>query len=262
MSILPLSALLLAAGLASAPALAESTVDAPWRIEIIPYLFATGMEGPVGTQGVTANTDFSFIDIFKKLDFVFSGLIDARKGPWTFGLDAIYMKLSDNGNSNWQGPLGNSNSTTLDVGFKEQMYQPFVGYRVFDERTKVDLIGGARYTQLNMDATLALTTGVPLLPDGSPSVSGSKGWWDPVIGIRVQTPIAGQWTFVGYGDVGGGGSGDTDFSYQVLAGVSWQFATRYSAKFGYRYFAQDYKKDGFVWDVKMHGPYLGLGILF
>lgn len=253
-------ALLLAASLAAFPAVAEPAGSDQWQFEVTPYLFASGLKGTVGARGVAAQTDLSFNDIFSNLDAAALALFEARKGRWTFGVDAIYMKLSDGANKSFQGPLGFSNNIALELKMKQQLYQPFVGYRVFDEHTKVDLIAGARYTKLDAKATLTLTTGLALLPDGSRSVSGSESWWDPIIGVRVQTPIADKWSFVGYADVGVGG--ESDSTYQLAAGINWQYAKQFSAKFGYRYLAQDYKKDGFVWDVKMSGPYIGLGIAF
>ena len=95
--------------------------------------------------------------------------------------------------------------------------------------------------------------------DGSRSVSAKYDWWDAAIGIRYMAPLAAKWDFVGYADVGGGGS---DLTYELLAGVNWRFSQHLSAKAGYRYFYQDYSKDDFKWDMAMSGVYLGLGIRF
>lgn len=259
-AVAPVAALALAAALTAAPALAEPAGSDQWQFEVTPYLFASGLKGTVGARGVTTDVDVGFSDIVDVLDFGIAGLFEARKGRWTFALDGSYMKISAGGNRSFQGPLGFVNNAALDVGFTQQSYAPYVGYRVLDERTKVDLIGGARYTSLESDLTLGLSTGDPLLPDGSRSVSGSVSWWDPIIGVQVSTPIADKWSFVGYADVGVGG--ESDSTYQLQALLKWQFGETYSAKFGYRYLVQDYRKDGLVWDLKFSGPYIGLGIAF
>ena len=144
---------------------------------------------------------------------------------------------------------------------KEQLYQLTAGYRVLDEHTRVDVLGAARYRQLDTTLNLVATTGSPLLPDGSYSISGTENWWDPVIGARVLVPLAEAWTLVGYADIGGFGVG-SDRTYQLLAGVNWQFAKSVSAKAGYRYLYQDYQNDNFVWDMKSSGYYLGAGFKF
>jgi opacity protein-like surface antigen len=126
---------------------------------------------------------------------------------------------------------------------------------------KVDVIGAARSTRLDTKLDLALTTGAPLLPDGSRSVSGRETWWDPLIGVRVLVPFAEKWTAVGYADIGGFGVG-SDITYQLLAGVNWQFSKSVSAKLGYRYLYQDYEHNGFIWDMTANGFYLGAGFQF
>jgi opacity protein-like surface antigen len=132
---------------------------------------------------------------------------------------------------------------------------------VLEEHTKVDVIGAARYTQLDADLNLVVTTGSPLLPGGSNSISGTKNWWDPVIGARVLRPLSDSWTLVGYADFGGFGAG-SDSTYQLLAGVNWQFSKSVNAKAGYRYLYQDYKDGNFVWDMNSSGYYLGAGFKF
>jgi opacity protein-like surface antigen len=64
---------------------------------------------------------------------------------------------------------------------------------------------------------------------------------------------------MGYVDVGGGGS---DFTWQALAGVDWEFAKGRTLRLGYRELSWDYSHGGVVWDMKMHGPYAGLGFRF
>lgn len=259
---LSICALSMATLLAAAPALAESAGGASeaWQFEVTPYLFGSALKGTLGARGVTADVDVSFSDLVKFIDFGFAGLFEARKGRWTFALDAGYSKLSADENRSFQGPLGNVNNASLSVDFTQQIYTPYVGYRVLDERTKVDLIGGVRYTSLETDLTLGVTTGGALLPDGSRSVSDSVSWWDPIVGVQVSTPIADNWSLIGYADVGVGG--ESDSTYQLQALLKWQLGKTYSAKLGYRYLVQDYKKDGIVWDLKFSGPYIGMGIAF
>ena len=66
---------------------------------------------------------------------------------------------------------------------------------------------------------------------------------------------------MGYGDIGGFGVG-CHFTFQLLAGVNWQFTKIVSAKLGYRYLYQDYGHNGFVWDMTASGFYLGAGFQF
>jgi len=247
---------------APAAALTEPPSDTDkWQFEITPYLFAAGMNGKAGIGSVTSDVDISFDDIRKNLDQGFMALFEARKGPWTYGLEGVYFKLKNEGAKSWQGPLGNTGTGSLEATMTEQLYQLTAGYRVLDEHTKVDVLGAARYTQLDTALNLTATTGLPLLPDGSNSISGTENWWDPVIGARVLVPLADAWILVGYADYGGFGVG-SDSTYQLLAGVNWQFSKSVNAKAGYRYLYQDYQDGNFVWDIKSSGYYLGAGFKF
>jgi opacity protein-like surface antigen len=249
---------------ASAAGQTEASGDA-WQFELTPYLFGAGLNGTTGIStglgNVTTDIDMSFGDVLDNFDSGFMMMFEARKDQWSFGIDGVYFKLKNEAAKSWTGPLGNSGTGTLQATMTQQIYQPYAAYRLLNGRDKLDLLGAARYTQLDTDLNLVTTTGSPLLPDGSRSISPSENWWDPVIGVRLLTPFTEEWAFVGYADIGGFGVG-SDFTYQLLAGLNWQFSKSVSAKAGYRYFYQDYEQDGFIWDMAASGFYLGAGFRF
>lgn len=232
-----------------------------WQFEVTPYLFASGLKGDLGLRGVTTNLDVSFDDITKNLDAGFMGMFVAQKGRWSFAFDGTYMKLTDMQSKSVTGPFGHvavngavNAATTLKVG------QGSVGYRVFDDRAKVDVVGALRYTELKTDAYVAIAT-VPavVFPGGAASAGGKESWTDAVIGARALYPLNDQWSLVGYVDAGGSSGSNT---YQWLAGANWEFSRGFTAKAGYRELSWDYDKNGTVWNIKASGPYLGLGIKF
>jgi len=232
-----------------------------WQFEIAPYLYASGLSGTLGIGPVQADVDMSFNDIWERLDQAYMLYGTAEKGDWIFMFDGMYVDLADEQASSWQGPLGNNNTAQLNVDFTEQVYSLSAGRKIWQQgaRGRLDALLVARYTNLESQLKLALTTGSDLLPSGSRSIEQSVDWWDGAIGLRFVAPLAPKWDFVGYADVGAGGS---DLTYQLLAGVNWQFTKVLSAKAGYRYFYQDYEEDNFKWDMAMSGAYLGLGIRF
>ena len=142
-----------------------------------------------------------------------------------------------------------------------QLYQLSAGYRLIDERTKLDLVGAMRYNRLDIDLDLVSTTSGILFPGGTRSLSGKEDWWDPVIGMRLITPFSQKWSFFGYADLGGFGVG-SDFTFQVIAGIKWQFSKIVSAKLAYRHLYQDFEKDNFVCDMTAAGPLIGVGFHF
>ena len=247
--------------LCTTPAMAvdDNADNDKWQFEITPYLFAASMDGTVGLRGISADVDMSFNDIWERLDQAAMLRMSARKNNWVYVLDAIYFKIKDQQSSSWQGPLGNTSTAQLNADMTQQVYSVAAGRRVLDQKAKVEVLGVARYTRLATSLNLAVTTGSNLLPDGSRAVSGKESWWDAAIAVQASTPIASKWDLVGYADVGGGGS---KLTYQLLAGVNWQFTKPVSAKFGYRYFYQDYQNGAFKWDMADSGAYLGIGFKF
>ena len=232
-----------------------------WQFEAVPYLFAAGMDGRIGIGNVISDVDASFSDIAKNLDSGFMGLFTASKGPWTYGLEAVYMKLGDEGAKSVRGPFGKVTvDGALSITSKMYIYQGTVAYRIFDGPAEIDVLGALRYTKLESAATVTLDTDPGIFfPGGSKSASGSDGWADGVVGVRALYPLNPQWSLLGYGDLGGGGS---NFTYQFLLGANWEFAKDFNAKVGYRQLYWDYEKDDITWDITASGPYLGLGIRF
>lgn len=232
-----------------------------WQFELTPYVFGPSFKGELGVHGVTADVDFPVSDALQHLDRGLMGMFEARKGAWGFGFDFIYARLKSEKANSWQGPGGIGSGTgDLEVSATSQIYQFSANHRLWDASTKLDVVGGLRYTRLENSVNLVTTTG-GLLPGNSTSLSDTKSWWDPVIGARFVAPVADKWSFLGYADVGGFGVG-SDITYQLIAGAERQFSKTFSAKVGYRYLYQDYENNGFVWKIGAHGPYLGLGIGF
>jgi len=244
-------------GLAGAAQAAEE--PGGWQFEFTPYLFASSLSGKTGALGVEADVDMSFGDILDHLDAGFMAAFEARKGRWGFGVDAVYFKLEDEKARAWQGPLGIGTATgELQATMTQQIAQLYVTRRSFYRVGTLDLVGAARYTQLDTDLDLVTATG-GLLPGGARALSAGKSWWDVAIGARGRLRVADRWTMVSYADVGAGGS---DLTYQVLLGLDWQASKSLAVKGGYRLFYQDYEDDGFVWNMAARGFYLGLGIAF
>lgn len=238
-----------------------SAEQGSWNFEVTPYLFASGLNGTAGARGIQADVDASFSDIWDNLDIGLMGLFLARRGPWTLTFDGVYFKVADQRSKTVTGPFGQvSAEGALDVSASVTVLQPSVWYRLRDDRTKVDLGAGLRYTRLDLDLDVKVRTDPGIVfPGGRASFSGSENWVDLVFGAQVLHPISDRWSLMGYADLGGGGSSST---YQVLAGANWTLNDRFTAKAGYRYVYWDYEDDGVVWDISASGPYLGLGIAF
>jgi len=204
----------------------------------------------------TIGVDMSFSDILDNLDAGLMGAFEARTGRWGFLFDAIYMKLKDSGTASRTGPGAATASAELEM--KQTMLAAAVAYRIVEGRAPVDMIGGLRYSKIEADARI---DGSFFAQTGTVARSAKKDWVDPYVGVRILQPIASHWTLVGYADIGGFGVG-SDFTWQTLVGVNYEFSKTFAGKFGYRYISVDYDKDGFLYDMANSGLYLGVGIRF
>jgi opacity protein-like surface antigen len=68
-----------------------------------------------------------------------------------------------------------------------------------------------------------------------------------------------RWFVTGKADLGGGGS---KFTYQLFGGVGVNVGKRWALVGGYRDLNVNYDKDGFLFDMSLHGPILGIGMKF
>lgn len=240
---------------------AADDAAAGWQYEVTPYLWASGMTGDVQAGRLPkTSVDMKFSDILEVLDFGLMGAFEARKDRWGVLLDAIYMKVSDSATASrtGPGPIGATATARAKGEVEQTMLAAAVAYRVLDDRSPVDLIGGLRYTKLDVDAKIdASLFGLT----GSVHRSGDKDWVDPYIGVRFQHPFAERWTLVGYADVGGFGAG-SDFTWQTALGARYEFSKTVSGQFGYRALSIDYDKGGFLYDMRNEGVYFGVGIRF
>jgi opacity protein-like surface antigen len=259
----PASYLIVCSAIATAAAqAAPAEPGETWTYEATPYLNAAGLYGTIGAGRVSAPIDLSPSDVMSNLDFVFQGAFLARKGQLSFGVDAEYVRLSDDGSRSVTGPRGRADVLgSLDAKSTLSILQGYAGWRILDGQTKVEVIGGVRLTRLHAELDLNGTLSVGDEVFGtSRSLSNSKTWADGVVGGRVLHPVSDQVTLMGYADVGGGGS---NLTWQVLAGLNWQVNKNYDVRFGYREISWDYSgSSGLIWHTKMRGPYIGLGIRF
>lgn len=239
-------------GSAMAQTAAESADS--WMFEVSPYLWMAGtkFDSTIGSLP-TVHENWSFSDVLKDLKMAAMGQAEARNGRWGFLFDGFYIKLSDTADTTHVGPGGNTLTATADITLKQSILQTAIAYRVMDEGTVVDLVGGNRYNKISLSATIDL---VALGLTGSASRKGSVDWNDAFVGARVRKPINERWTMTGYIDAGGSSS--------VLADVGARYAYSKSTtlNMGWRYYEFNYKNAPVQQDQSLNGPYLGATFRF
>jgi hypothetical protein len=256
---------------ASSLAAEEKTAESGWEFTVAPYLWAISMNGNVTVGGLEADIDASFNDLLDEMNFGFMLAYEARKGHWGLWGNTIYSNL---GNSDVDGPAGLTKIDPRVTAFWQELggYYRLGTWDLADSSDKkapsvtVDTFLGARYTYL--DTKIDFKFEDPFR-SFSKNVNEDKSWLEPLVGVRTIWDFYERWVLTLAGDIGGVAFG-SDFAWSAsgLIGYQFNFFGEDNARVfaGYRALYQDYTDgsgtDKFQWDVTLHGPILGLDIMF
>ena len=259
-----------------------------WQFRVTPYVWIPGVSGDVTVRGNPVDIDVNVFDLFDSgnsgvdLDSLAAlmGYLEASKGRWSIYGDVVWGKFGLSGDAVAQrNPTANlslSAEANAGLDYETTMIESGVAYEVANwsgaqSSTALDLLGGARYWNQELDLSLAVTGAVDfgrlgLERSGSRAVarSGTIDWVDPFVGLRVRHELAPGQELQFLGDVGGFGVG-SDFSWQLFAGYSFDFSFWQSTLHGlvgYRALAVDYSEGSGTKansiDLVLHGPVAGL----
>jgi opacity protein-like surface antigen len=222
-------------GTAAAPA-------AQWNHTFTAYLLGASMDGTTAIGPVEVDVDLSFSDIMDKLEFGAMAHYRGERDKLSLGLDVIYMGL------------GSDRPGIAETDVDQWMVEGTAGWRLTDA---IEVFGGVRYNDV--------AARIDLFGPQLASFSKSEGWFDPIVGARLWLPLAGSFSGILRGDIGGFGVG-SDLTWQLGAHLRYAFSNSFSALVGYRYLVVDYEtgegQSRFVYDMTIQGPTLGLSWTF
>ena len=275
---IPRSILLSAlAALLVVPAHAETPAeDWGWEFSITPYLWLFNLKGDVGARGQKTDVDTNLIDLFENNDSVLGieGNLQARNGPWTLLVDPTWLRVEDE--LHFAGDLG---SADVDVSadtylidlmvMREVWHVPF-GAPVVEKGMPrhgftLDLLGGSRVWVLDMDADLDVATAGPIIDQIRRTFSQTESWVDPVFGARATLDLTDRIHAILRGDLGGF-TISSDLTSEIWGSLVYDFGLfghKAFAAIGYRALYVDYDvNDDFLLDAWLHGPTIGVGVMF
>lgn len=252
------------------PATAADLAPAPdtseWRFTLAPYVWGVGLSGDVGLFGKgPVDIDIPFSDILENLDFAAMGVAEAHNGTWGVFVDLNYTSLSaDQSRSRTfekdvlDLTLEFTGEVSAEADIKE-FIATFMGqWRAVDsDQMTLDVMAGARYWNIENDITARGQLDVgPITIIKQLSGSDGASWVDPMVGVKSRIDTDTAFYFTGWGMVGGFGIG-SDFNWDVMGGVGYEWTDHFSTVLGYRALGVDYEDDGFVYDVVQQGVALG-----
>ncbi len=222
-----------------------------WSLSISPYIWGAGMKGSVASFPGTPAADFdvSFSDILENLDIAGMAIVQLRYQRYAAYMDLMYTDIS----GDQETPLGILfEDVTLET---ETFIGTFGGaYRPIEtDHASLDLLAGIRVW--SVDTRLTLEGGA--LPDQE--FEYNEDWIDPIIGFHGYYQFDNGIFLTNLSQVGGFGVG-SDLTWDSFAGIGYQFNDSISAIAGYRHLEVDYEHNGFIFDVEMSGPVIGMTI--
>jgi len=223
----------------SSTALAEQNA---WTFDLFAYLWATDTGVTADTPFGEVNSELSFSDALKDLDFAFMGTAEARNGPWGLIGDLLYLKLTSKGSP--PGPVFSGVAVETEM----TVLTGYLAYRVYeDTNVALDLGAGFRafWTDLDIDLSGNL----------SESFGQSKNWVDPIVAARLGVAFSDQW--FGSLSLDGGGTSDTS-NWQALATIGYSFNEKWSVQAGWRYLEAEWDTKQGKSSLDFSGPIMGV----
>ncbi len=241
-----LPALAQAADLAPMPRMVTPAPD-QWAFSVTAYTWMSGLDGKQGLFGLPdVDVSLKFRDVLPALDFAASGIVEARKGAFGFVGEANFVKLSTKDS----GPVG---LFSVKLGSTAFFGLAAATHRVAEgDWGNVELIGGAKIFSFSNKVTLS-APGRVLIGDES------QTWVDATFGVKARYNLSPDWFLTGWAMAGAGGS---DYHWDLLGAVGYQFSPTWSVSAGYRAIGVDYKSARFSYDMIQHGPILGVTARF
>lgn len=247
------------------PACVTADSGDTWEFGLSIYGWFPDISGRTSFTPPQGDGDFT-VEIGKILDnleFTFQGSFDVRKGNWGLFTDAIYMDLGKTKSRVRDGVIGPggtpyeiTGSATFDM--KSLIWTTAAYYRVVDDQDgSLDVVAGVRY--LDVEQSLQWKVEGEIEPSAFPWPEGKASLdsdsLDAVIGIRGRMSLGqnANWFLPYYADIG---TGDSDLTWQAVAGLGYAFNWGEIAGV-WRYLDYDQPKGKPIADLNFSGPAIG-----
>ncbi len=221
-----------------------------WSAAIYGWLPDLNISGDRASQSISRG------DLLSKVELVLAGHFEGRRGKAGFLVDAMYLELADGRTVDNSEEIPPGSQLDLDL---EQLIMELGGfYRPGGGRDGFDVLFGARLIDMSDTLTLTPSISPPIEPPPAPtSRSTSTSLWDGFVGVRYSSKFTDR---LGWGVRGDVGTGGTDFTYNALGQVSWNWGAdrQHGILLGWRYMDIDLKDDeeSPIDGVVFTGPFL------
>jgi hypothetical protein len=232
-----------------APAVIDSN---GWAFGFAAYGWASGIKGNLRTLPPLpiVHINFPFDKVLQNLQGAAMAAFEAHYGRLILFTDFIYAQIQPGKTFDIAGfPLGIKLTSTTTTGIAAG------GYRFINE-TQFFADGFLGVRVFYSDNILKLQTGARSIDYGK-----ADTWAMPVVGGRFRYNFTDH-IYANIIGFAGGTSMSNNFSWDLFAGVGYQFNPNYQMFAGYRVLKVGYRRDNYVYNVTQSGPVVGLAVRF
>ena len=230
---------------AAAGSFAESFEGAP-KLNINLYVFAADVDGSVGKGNIKYDVDQPFKETVKELDESYMAHVDLSKGKWGIYADRQIVKTSQDKQAMH---LPVAVNTKLDQSSYGAYYQAYVSPE----------LTAKKQPKLIVEPTIGVhrTEAKAALAVLNQSAETGASWDEFFRGSRFKYNFNSPWNLASEVTFGAENtvSAQAYLGYRIPA-----FNRAVNVRAGYRYFEQDYKSNNFHWEIRQHGPVIGINL--
>jgi hypothetical protein len=224
-----------------------------WEFAGAIYLWGADINGQTGRG---SSVEVTTSDLLDNLEMAFMGAFAARKNNWSLLADVVYLDLGVDKTVDLSisvGPTTIPVTTSASLDQQGLVLQFVGGYSLYSEgSSRLDLIGGARYLDLDTDLFLELDS---LGPGQSRAIKDSLSVWDAVVGLQGNASLGEQWFLPYHVDVG---FGQSKLTWQAVAGIGFRAGRAVDLALVYRHLEWDFDSTRLIDDINFSGPTLGV----
>jgi len=226
-----------------------------WDFDLAIYGWLPTIEGKLAYE-VPELGDSIEVDpktLLENLQFTAMIGFAANHGKWSILGDVIYLKEAASRNRTLD--IGDGINLRADFELKSWITNFAGAYDVArSERSTLGVLVGVRY--FSMDTRLSLSSDGPL--DLHAPLEEASSLWNGVVGVQGRLGLAERWYVPYHLDIG---TGDSDLTWQAMAGVGYNFKWG-SLALLYRYLDFDQGNEGAVQSMSLAGAEFGVVFRF
>lgn len=229
----------------TAESFTETWQGAP-KFNIHLYTFAADVDGSIKKGPINYHVDQPVEETLKHLDRSFMAYADLRKGAWGIYTDLQSVKTSQE-----------KSVMSLPIALRTQLKQN--NYGIYYQAYISPEVTAQNYPKMIVEPTIGIhrTKAEATLTLLNQHLETETQWNEFFWGTRFKYNFDSPWNLASELTFGAENTLSTHAYLGYRIPVQDQHLT---LRVGYRYLEQDYKSKDFHWDIRQHGPVIGINL--